>query len=57
MDWFPVPELTTPRLVLGELLPDDRERIVAFAGDILVSRWLVRVPYPYTAGDADHFLA
>ena len=32
--------------------PDDAARLVELLNDLAVSRWLARVPHPYTAADA-----
>ncbi|WP_226579481.1 GNAT family N-acetyltransferase [Acuticoccus sediminis] len=56
MDWSPVPEIRTARLVLDAPRLTDKAAVISYAGDLSVSRWLVRVPHPYTAADADVFL-
>lgn len=52
-----VPVLTTSRLVLRPLRPDDAPAIVAGVGDWEVAQWLAVVPHPYGAGDAQRFLS
>ncbi len=54
--WSPVPALGAARLVLNAPRDADRDAVTTYAGDLSVSRWLVRVPHSYTAEDADHFL-
>jgi RimJ/RimL family protein N-acetyltransferase len=49
--------LTTSRLVLRPLRPDDAPAIVAGVGDWEVVQWLAVVPHPYGAGDAQRFLS
>ncbi|RVT82598.1 N-acetyltransferase [Rhodobacteraceae bacterium CCMM004] len=49
--------LTTPRLTLRPLGPEDAEALVAGVGNYDVSRWLAVVPYPYGRADAEAFLA
>ncbi|MEM8793500.1 MAG: GNAT family N-acetyltransferase [Pseudomonadota bacterium] len=51
------PALKTARLTLRPLESGDAERILALCGDLAVSRWLSRVPHPYTPGDAERFIA
>jgi len=51
------PTLHTARLVLRAPTTRDRDALVALAGEREVSRWLARVPHPYTHADADAFLA
>lgn len=48
--------LTTARLVLDKPVLDDCEAVLAYAGDLSVSRWLVRVPHPYGMADAQEFV-
>ncbi|WMS44919.1 GNAT family N-acetyltransferase [Acuticoccus sp. MNP-M23] len=55
--WLTRPTLSTERLVLRAPAARDREPLIALAGSPDVSRWLSRVPHPYTAADADYFLA
>lgn len=50
------PTLVTERLVLRRPVAADAAAIVAIVGDIEVSRYLARVPHPYTAQDAAFFL-
>ena len=51
-----LPILRGPRRVLRAPRVEDREAIVAGAGDFEVSRWLAVVPHPYTPADADWFI-
>lgn len=48
--------LSTARLVLDKPRLSDRDAVLAYAGDLSVSRWLVRVPHPYRVSDAQEFL-
>lgn len=41
------PEVTTTRLVLRELVPDDAAAVAAGAGDRRVAQYLIQVPSPY----------
>jgi RimJ/RimL family protein N-acetyltransferase len=50
------PALTTERLRLRRPDGGDAASILAIVGDIEVSRYLARVPHPYTADDAAFFL-
>ena len=50
------PVLTTKRLRLRRPAHSDAASIAAIVGDIDVSRYLARVPHPYTADDAAFFL-
>ncbi|MCF3936016.1 GNAT family N-acetyltransferase [Acuticoccus sp. M5D2P5] len=52
---FATPVLKTERLLLSAPTPDDRAAIQRLADDYDVSRWLMRVPHPYTLDDADFF--
>lgn len=47
----------TARLLLRPLEAGDAAAIVAGLGDFEVTRWLARVPFPYTIGEAERFLA
>ena len=47
--------LQTARLTLRPVAAHDQAAIVAGIGDLEVSRWLSRVPYPYTAADFHEF--
>jgi ribosomal-protein-alanine N-acetyltransferase len=49
-------QILTDRLVLKKPGPDDKPLLVSQIGDWEVSRWLSRVPYPYTLSDADEWL-
>lgn len=51
------PHLDTARLRLRPVAPDDREAIATHLSDRDVSRWLVRVPHPYSLDDAGAFIA
>jgi 8-oxo-dGTP diphosphatase len=50
-------EILTGRLRLRCLLPTDAGDLVAHLNDWEVARWLARPPYPYSAADADEFIA
>jgi 8-oxo-dGTP diphosphatase len=50
-------EFLTTRLRLRSLQPSDAADLVAHLNDWEVARWLARPPYPYTAADADEFIA
>jgi RimJ/RimL family protein N-acetyltransferase len=50
------PVLTTERLVLRRPQEQDIAAIIDIVGDLLVSRNLARVPYPYGEADARFFL-
>src|SRR3989344_2206424 len=45
-------KLTTPRLILRPLKENDAKDVAKGAGNIEVSRWLLRVPHPYSLKDA-----
>ncbi|WP_164870807.1 GNAT family N-acetyltransferase [Mesobaculum littorinae] len=49
--------ISTPRLTLRPLGPDDAEAIVHGIGNYDVARWLSSVPYPYDPGLARDYLA
>lgn len=49
-------ELKTERLVLKKPGRKDRQSIISQIGDWEVSKWLSRVPYPYTEDDADEWI-
>ena len=49
--------LTTKRLTLRPVEERDRAPVVAGVGDLAVSRWLSKVPHPYTDADFDVFLS
>lgn len=48
--------LNTKRLLLREWREDDIEDLVEGLNDIHVSKWLVRVPHPYTQTDAANWI-
>ena len=48
--------ITTKRLTLRPLGPEDAAPITAMIGDYDVVRWLTRAPYPYTHQDAVSFI-
>lgn len=48
--------LTTDRLVLRPLAPQDAPVIVKALNNLNISRWLTVVPYPYTEDDAAWFI-
>ncbi|MEZ5987819.1 MAG: GNAT family protein [Planctomycetota bacterium] len=53
-----LPTIQTPRLRLGPYRADDKPALLRHADDPEVARWLRdRFPSPYTAADADRFLA
>ncbi|WP_460273544.1 GNAT family N-acetyltransferase [Celeribacter sp. ULVN23_4] len=47
--------LTTRRLILRRLRPEDATDVVRNLNDFEVSKWLTRVPYPYSVHDANWF--
>ena len=49
-------ELKTERLVLKKPRHKDKQLIISQIGDWEVSKWLSRVPYPYTKNDADEWI-
>ena len=49
-------QITTERLVLKKLQPQDRQWLVSQIGDWQVAKWLSHLPYPYTENDAENFL-
>jgi RimJ/RimL family protein N-acetyltransferase len=52
-----IPALKTARLVLRAPAASDVTAIVAFAGDRRVAENTARIPHPYTAADAEQFIA
>lgn len=50
-------EIETRRLLLRPLAREDEFMLAASLNDFEVSRWLSRVPYPYTREHAAHFIA
>lgn len=48
--------LTTDRLTLRRLAPQDAPVIAKALNNLNISRWLTVVPYPYTEGDAVWFI-
>ena len=50
-----LPEITTERLLLRAVRPEDSAAVTAVMNDFEVSKWLAVVPYPYTQEDADWF--
>lgn len=50
-------QLTTERLTLRVPRMEDAAAITSLVGDLDVSRWLTRVPHPYTLADARHFIS
>ncbi|WP_299692767.1 GNAT family N-acetyltransferase [uncultured Tateyamaria sp.] len=48
--------MTTERLTLRHPRMQDAATIAALVGDLEVSRWLTRVPHPYTLQDAQDFV-
>lgn len=51
------PRVESARLVLRPLGPDDLDDLIAEVNDFAVTRMLAKVPYPYTRGDGEAFLA
>lgn len=49
--------LRTNRLVLRRFEDADAARVAELVGNIAVSRWLTRVPHPYSEEDAREFFA
>lgn len=49
-------QITTERLALKKPGRKDRQSIISQIGDWEVSKWLSRVPYPYTKNDADEWI-
>ncbi|WP_066701546.1 GNAT family N-acetyltransferase [Celeribacter ethanolicus] len=47
--------LTTDRLILRPFRASDAPDVVRVLNDIEVSKWLTRVPYPYSVHDANWF--
>lgn len=50
------PRLATPRLELRPIGPEDIDALVDGIGNYEVTRWLSRVPYPYTHAHATAYL-
>lgn len=50
-------EIETRRLLLRPLRAEDEFTLAAALNDFEVSRWLSRVPYPYTRGHARSFIS
>ena len=48
--------ITTERLVLKKPRHKDKQLIISQIGDWEVSKWLSKVPYPYTENDADEWI-
>lgn len=49
-------QMTTKRLTLRVPRMEDAAAIASLVGDLDVSRWLTRVPHPYTLQDAQDFV-
>jgi len=49
-------EIKTERLVLKKTGYKDKQELISQIGDWEVSKWLSRVPYPYTENDADEWI-
>lgn len=54
---YPEPELATDRLRLRCWRPSDAPSLVRCCNDAEIRRWLPPIPVPYTAGDAEAFIA
>ncbi|HVG81316.1 MAG TPA: GNAT family N-acetyltransferase [Methylomirabilota bacterium] len=50
-------DILTQRLRLRSLAPRDAGALIAHLNDWQVARWLARPPYPYSAADAEAFIA
>jgi len=50
-------EITTARLLLRPLRPDDAPEIARLAGDWDIARMTALIPHPYTLADAHAFIA
>lgn len=48
--------IQTDRLVLRRFRSSDAARVAALIGNLSVSRWLTRVPFPYFEKDAHQFI-
>lgn len=48
--------IQTDKLVLRRFRRSDAARVVALIGNLSVSRWLTRVPFPYFEKDAQQFI-
>ena len=51
-----LPQITTERLILRPPVAADCKAIATLANDFEVTRWLGRLPFPYTIQDARHFV-
>jgi RimJ/RimL family protein N-acetyltransferase len=54
---YPDPELATARLRLRRWREQDADGLVRCCNDPEIRRWLPPIPVPYTAGDAEAFIA
>lgn len=54
---YPDPELATARLRLRRWRSSDAPALVACCNDAEIRRWITPIPIPYTAGDAEGFIA
>ena len=54
---LPEKTLRTENVLLRPLRPSDGPAIAAGLSDYEVTRWLARVPYPYSLDEAERFLA
>ena len=54
---YPEPELATARIRLRRWQASDAAALVACCNDAEIRRWLPPIPVPYTAGDAEEFIA
>lgn len=54
---LPEKTIRTANVLLRPLRPTDAAGIVAGLDDFEVTRWLARVPYPYSLDEAERFLA
>ncbi len=54
--WKGYSMLTTERLILRVMEPEDREDIITHINDRTVYKWTLKVPYPYTVKDFDGYM-
>jgi len=48
-------ELRTSRLILRDIRKSDREALIRGLSNLEITRWLSKVPHPYTEKDADEY--